>query len=180
MRDPRGQVRQLVRLVLRSVRGRDLPLHAAAVTFYGGIAVVPVGLLTLRVAALLAGTERVAATTARVVAAVPTALGADRAVAALVLAGLHLQPAGMVAALFPATLYGEGLRRTLVSLAGRDTGLDGRPERAIGWRGRALVLPLLAVAPGLLLGLLLVLPWAAGLLGRGGWARVGAVVGFPS
>jgi membrane protein len=160
----------LVRSVKESLHGRDLPLHAAAVTFYGGIAVVPVGLLAIRVAALVAGTSRVARLAGHVVDAVPAAIGADRAAAALVAAGLHLTAGGALAALLPATLYGEGLRRSLVSLVGAGS------ERAIGWRGRLLVLPLLAAGPGLLLALLLMLPSAARLLGRGGSARVWAVV----
>jgi uncharacterized BrkB/YihY/UPF0761 family membrane protein len=36
---------RLFRLTGRALRGRDLSLHAAAVTFYGGIAVAPVALL---------------------------------------------------------------------------------------------------------------------------------------
>jgi membrane protein len=97
-------------------------------------------------------------------------VGADRAAAALVHAGLELSTAGLVAALFPATLYGEGLRRSLASLAGAGA------QRAVGWRGRLLVLPLLAAAPGLLLALLLILPRAARLLHRGGSVSLVAVI----
>nr|WP_205863293.1 YhjD/YihY/BrkB family envelope integrity protein [Planosporangium thailandense] len=163
---------RLIRGVVGALRGRDLALHAAATTFYGGIAVVPASLLTLRLTAAIVGADRLAGTAGRVAAAFPAELGANLAAAKLVAAGLHLTAAQVVAALLPATLYGEGLRRSLVSLV---TGSTGR-ERAIGWRGRLLVLPLLAAGPGLLLALLLVLPWAAGLLGRGGLSRVGAVV----
>src|SRR4029079_12506473 len=84
--------------------------------------------------------------------------------------GLDLGPAQVVAALIPATLYGEGLRRAFSSLASRSSA----PVRA--WRGRLLVLRLLAAGPALLLGLLLVLPTAAGLLQRGGWASFGGIV----
>jgi membrane protein len=159
------------RAIRPALRGRDVPLHAAAVTFYGGVAVVPVALLTIRLAALIGGSGWVVGTAARVLAAVPTALGADRAAAALVEAGLRLSVVGAVAALLPATLYGEGLRRAFVSLSGRGTG-----ERAVGWRGRLLLLPALAASPGLLMVLLLVLPSAAGLLRRGGLASVGGIV----
>ena len=75
-------------------------------------------------------------------------------------------------ALLPATWYGEGLRRAFVSLAG--SGPDAAP--VAGWRGRLLILPVLAVAPVLLLGLLLVLTGAARRLQDGGWSSVGAVV----
>ena len=165
------EVRRFVAAVARSLRGRDLPLHAAAVTFYGGIAVVPAVVLAIRLAALVAGADRVAELTAAPVDAVPDALGAGRAAAALVRAGLGLGPAQAVAALIPATLYGEGLRRAFGSLARRR---PSDPVRA--WRGRLLVLPLLAAGPALLLGLLLVLPTAAGLLERGGWTSFGGIV----
>lgn len=151
------------------MRGRDLQLHAAAVTFYGGIAVVPAIVLAIRIAALVAGPERLIALTASPVEAVPDALGADRATAVLIRAGVDLSLVQSIAALIPATLYGEGLRRAFSSLGESD-----EPVRA--WRGRLLVLPLLAAGPALLLGLLLVLPTAAGLLRRGGWASFGGVV----
>ena len=165
-----GEARRFVAAVARSLRGRDLPLHAAAVTFYGGIAVVPAVVLAIRLAALVVGMDRVAELTAAPIDAVPDALGAGRATATLVRAGLDLGPAQVVAALIPATLYGEGLRRAFSSLASRSSA----PVRA--WRGRLLVLPLLAAGPVLLLGLLLVLPTAAGLLQRGGWASFGGIV----
>lgn len=171
-----GRARGLVHAVIQALRGRDLPLHAAAVTFYGGIALVPVGLLTLRLAGLLAGAERVAGLSAKVVATVPDALGADRAAAAMVDAGLHLSVTGLLAALLPATLYGEGLRRSFVSLGGPANQRGDQGERATGWRGRLLLLPALAASPGLLLVLLLVLPAAARLLGRGGLASVGGII----
>jgi membrane protein len=159
----------VVRAVLRVLRGHDLPLHAAAVTFYGGIAVVPAAVLAIRIAALIVGRQEIADLTAAPIDAVPAVLGADRATGALVRAGLDLSPTEAVAALIPATLYGEGLRRAFSSLGG-----SARPVRA--WRGRLLVLPLLAAGPGLLLGLLVVLPTAAGLLRRGGWASFGGIV----
>jgi len=165
-------VKLLRAVVLRSVgaiRGRDLQLHAAAVTFYGGIAVVPAVVVAIRLAALVAGPERLLDLTASPVDAVPDALGAGRATAVLIRAGVGLSFTETVAALIPATLYGEGLRRAFSSL-----GSVAGPVRA--WRGRLLVLPLLAAGPALLLGLLLVLPTAAGLLRRGGWASFGGIV----
>ncbi|GIJ69181.1 hypothetical protein Voc01_040980 [Virgisporangium ochraceum] len=155
--------------VVRAMRGADLPLHAAAVTFYGGIAVVPAVVLAIRLSALVTGPERLLDMTGGPVDAVPDALGADRAVHTLIRAGTDLSLAESIAALIPATLYGEGLRRAFSSL-----GHASGPVRA--WRGRLLVLPLLAAGPALLLGLLVVLPTAAGLLQRGGWASFGGIV----
>ncbi|HYN93874.1 MAG TPA: YhjD/YihY/BrkB family envelope integrity protein [Pilimelia sp.] len=162
-------VARLARATARSLRGRDLALHAAAVTFYGGIAVVPAGLLTVWLAGLLAGADRVRRLLAYPIGSFPTAIGADRALAALVDAGLGLTPPLALAALLPASLYGEGLRRALVSL-------DDPGEAFVGWRGRLLLLPLLAAGPALLLALLAALPAAVRLLNRGGWAAVAGVV----
>jgi len=163
------RVREYLRSVLRSLRGHDVALHAAAVTFYSGVAVVPVALLTIRLAGLVAGPGRVRGATGPVIAAMPDRLGADRATGVLLEAGLAMSPLLAFLALLPATWYGEGLRRAFSSLA-----QPARPPA--GWRGRLLILPLLSAGPVLLLGLLAVLPAAAGLLGRGGWHSVAAVL----
>src|SRR3982751_5514583 len=122
--------------LFRPLRGRDVALHAAAVTFYAGIAVVPVALLAIWVTGWIAGTDRVRRLTGRTIAALPDQIGAPRALAALIDAGLHLTPVLALASLLPATLYGEGLRRAFVSLRAPDGG-----ESLIGWRGRLLLLP---------------------------------------
>ncbi|GAA2354651.1 YhjD/YihY/BrkB family envelope integrity protein [Dactylosporangium salmoneum] len=135
------------------LRGRDLNLHAAAVTCYGGIAVVPVALLVLRLAGALAGPGRVRHLAGPIVAAMPERMAAGAQV--LLTAGLGMSWWLTLVALVPATLYGEGLRRALASLAGAPGGA------AAGWAGRLLVLPLLAAGPVLLVALLAALGYAA-------------------
>ncbi|WP_433066436.1 YhjD/YihY/BrkB family envelope integrity protein [Dactylosporangium sp. CS-033363] len=156
------------RLVGRFFRGRDLNLHAAAITFYGGIAVVPVALLALRLAAALAGAGRVRHLAAPVLAAMPTRMAAGAGV--LLDAGLAMSWWLTLIALIPATLYGEGLRRALASLSGEPGGAT------VGWRGRILVLPLIACGPVLVLALLAALGAPARHLRAGGWTAVWAVV----
>jgi membrane protein len=155
-------LRRIVLAAFRPLRGRDVSLHAAAVTFYGGIAVVPVALLAIWLSGLVAGAGRVRRLTSATVEALPGQIGADRALAALLEAGLELGPGYALAALLPATLYGEGLRRAFVNLSGPG-------ETLVGWRGRLLILPLLAAAPALVLSLLAALPLATNLVTRGGW-----------
>ena len=162
-------LRRRVAATFRPLRGSDLALHAAAVTFYAGIAVVPVALLGVWITGLVAGADRVRRLTAITIAALPDAIGVPRALSALIDAGLHLTPLLAVASLLPATLYGEGLRRAFVSL--NDPG-----EPLVGWRGRLLWLPLLAATPALLLAMFLALPVTSGLWVRGGWYAVGGVV----
>ncbi|MDR7273353.1 YhjD/YihY/BrkB family envelope integrity protein [Catenuloplanes atrovinosus] len=155
--------------LFRPLKGRDLALHAAAITFYGGIAVVPVALLAIWAASVLAGADGMRALAEPAVAVLPDRIGADRAAAALLEAGLGLTPGLALAALLPATFYGEGLRRAFVSVAGPG-------ESLVGWRGRVLLLPLLVASPGLLTATLVCVPYAARLFEQGGWARFGGIV----
>jgi membrane protein len=164
-----GRMRRLLAVPFRPLNGRDVALHAAAVTFYGGIAVVPVALLAIWITGLVAGADRVRRLTGQTIDALPSAIGAPRALSALIEAGLGLTPLLALASLLPATLYGEGLRRAFVSL--RDPG-----EPLVGWRGRLLWLPLMAAAPALLLATFLALPVTSSLWVRGGWYAVGGVV----
>ena len=166
------RLRELVAVPFRPLRGRDLALHAAAVTFYAGIAVVPISLLAIWLTGLIAGAARVRHLTAYTIAALPDEIGVPHALGALIDAGLRLTPALALASLLPATLYGEGLRRAFVSLRA-----PGEP--LVGWRGRLLWLPLLAATPALLLTMFLALPTTAGLWVRGGWWSVlGVVLSF--
>ncbi|WP_428961444.1 YhjD/YihY/BrkB family envelope integrity protein [Micromonospora fluostatini] len=168
------RARRITLAAFRPVRGRDLSLHAAAITFYGGIAVVPVALLAIWLAALVAGGERVRRLTAYAVDTLPDAIGAPRAVEALVTAGVELTPLLALAALLPASLYGEGFRRAFVSVA-----RSGGDESLVGWRGRLLLLPLLAPAPALLLSILIALPTTTRLVRQGGWVGfLGIVLSF--
>ncbi|MFC4067918.1 YhjD/YihY/BrkB family envelope integrity protein [Actinoplanes subglobosus] len=173
-----------MREILRPLRGKDVALHAAAITFYSGIAVVPAALLAVWVTGLAVGAERVRRLTGGTLDALPDEIGAPRALAALIDAGLTLTPTLALASLLPATLYGEGLRRAFASIARPGEKSAARPgekstarpgERLIGWRGRVLWLPLLAATPALLLSLLLALPTTSGLWVRGGWWSVLAV-----
>ncbi|WP_173063908.1 YhjD/YihY/BrkB family envelope integrity protein [Phytohabitans houttuyneae] len=169
-----GRLRAVAAAAARRLRGRDVALHAAAVTFYGAVAVVPVVLLATWLAGLVGGAERVRRLGGYAVDALPTAIGADRVVAALLRAGLDLTPMLALAALLPATFYGEGLRRAFASIAG-----SGGAQRLIGWRGRLRLVPLLALTPALLLAVLATLPLTTRLVGRGGWSGVlGVVLSF--
>lgn len=160
----------------RPVRGRDLSLHAAAITFYGAIAVVPVALLAIWLTGLLAGDDHVRRLTSYAINTLPTDIGANRAVAALVEGGLGLTPLLALSSLLPASLYGEGLRRAFVSVA---EPRGGESSALVGWRGRLLLLPLLAPAPALLLSILVALPLTTRLVRQGGWAgTLGVVLSF--
>lgn len=155
--------------------GRDLALIAAGLTFYAGIAVVPLLLLAFSLTAAFTSPEDVRALGDRLVTLFPGELGAPDAVRRLVDAGIGLGPLGVVLALLPMSLYGEGLRRVLLRFSERD-------ETWTAWRGRLAALPLLLITPVTLYPLLLAVDVMADLAETGGVAAtLGRVaVGFYS
>ena len=155
--------------------GRDLALIAAGLTFYAGIAVVPLLLLAFSLTAAFSSPEEVRALGDRLVTLFPSELGAPDAVRRLVEAGSGLGPLGVVLALLPMSLYGEGLRRVLLRFSERD-------ETWTAWRGRLAALPLLLITPVTLYPLLLAVDVMADLAETGGVAAtLGRIaVGFYS
>jgi membrane protein len=168
-----AETRGLLRDALARLRGHDVALVAAGLTFYSGIAIVPSLLLAIRIAALISSPETIASLGERIAEVLPEPLGAPDAVRRLVEAGLDLTWLGALIAVFPASFYGEGLRRAFLRFVDDD-------DTFVGWRGRLLVLPLLVVIPVLLYLLLLVSPTLSRLSSQGGAAATvaGVVVGF--
>lgn len=107
-------LRELSRDVVRATRGHDLALYAAGVTFYAIIALVPMLLVGLWLAGLLAGEGTVRAFAGSLAGLLPAQLDATRSLAE---AGTRLSPPRVLAALLPATLYGEGLVRAFDRLS---------------------------------------------------------------
>jgi membrane protein len=153
--------------VRRRLQGRDLALIGAGLTFYAGIAVVPLLVLAFSLTARLTSPDRVRELGERLTELLPAELGAPDAVARLVEAGVGLSAVQSLLALLPMSLYGEGLRRALLRFSRRKEGMTG-------WRGRLAALPLLLLAPFLLYPLLLVVDYMADLAESGG---IGATVG---
>jgi membrane protein len=157
----RSAVGQLLAGVRRRLVGRDLALIAAGLTFYAGIAVVPLLVVAFSLTARLTSAGEVRTLGHRLAELLPAELGAPDAVARLVDAGVTLSPWGILLALLPMSLYGEGLRRALLRFG-------GRPEGATAWRGRLAALPLLLLSPVLLYPLLLAARQMADLAASGG------------
>ena len=157
------------------LRGRDLALISAGLTFYAGIAVVPLLVLAFALTSLLTSAGTVRELGGRLADLLPAPLGAPDAVDRLVEAGVELDLLGGLLALLPMSLYGEGLRRALLRFSGRREGMTA-------WRGRLAALPLLLLAPVLLYPLLLAAEAMADLADTGGaGATVGRIaVGFYS
>src|SRR5215218_10639367 len=95
----------------RQLKGHDVALYAAGVTFYAGIALVPTVLVTVWLTAQLVGDDRMVELSRSLAAALPDELGAPQVAQATIAAGLRLPVGVALAVLLPATFYGEGLRR---------------------------------------------------------------------
>lgn len=162
-----------LRRLSRSFPGSDLALWAAGVTFFGILGIVPAVLVALRLAAALVGADAVTAGVATAVTGLPGGHGTPQALATLTATAVGLSWLEVLVALFPASLYGEGLRRGFGQLAPGDGG------RFTGWRGRLGLLPALAVGPLLVLLLLAAAPVVAPLYAAGGERlALGVVVAF--
>jgi len=151
----------------------DLALWAAGATFFGIIGVVPIVLISLRVAAALVGADRLTRGVAVAVAGIPQGHGTPEALRVLTETALTMTPLQTAIVLFPASLYGEGLRRAFLQLS------PERPDKFTGWRGRLALLPIVAIAPVLVLALLAAGPVVAPLYVAGGSSLVlGIVIAF--
>lgn len=159
----RSRLGSLRRDVTAHLRGHDLLLYAAGLTFYAAVALVPLVLITLWLAGAVAGHDTVRHLALPVTELLPRNDGARSAARALVLAAAALPPVAVIASVVPGTLYGEGLARAFDRLARISD------RRARGLRGRAALLGLLCLLP--LLALI------ALVAGRGILAVVGTGVG---
>jgi membrane protein len=170
-----AEVRPLLGGIRHRLEGRDLALIAAGLTFYAGIAVVPLLVVAFALTAHLSSPSTVRALGEQLGGLLPARLGAPHAVDRLIGAGIDLGWTGVLLALLPMSLYGEGLRRALLRFG-------GRRESLTGWRGRLLALPVLLISPLLLYPLLRAAGVMAHLAQHGGAAAtVGRIaVGFYS
>ncbi len=160
MRRVRAEARDLLRGVAEQLRGRDVALIAAGLTFYAGIAVVPLLLVALSLTTLVSSPETVRALGDRLGELLPAELGAPAAVRTLVDAGVSMDLLEFGLALLPLSFYGEGLRRALLRFTTEQDTLTG-------WRGRLLAMPLVAAFPALTYPLLLAASAMAELEERG-------------
>ena len=140
-----GGVRALVRDVARATRGHDMALYAAAVTFYAVVGLVPLLLLSLFLAGQIMGPDMVQDLADGLAGLLPDELGAREAARFLASAGTSMSPLAALAALVPASLYGEGLVRAFDRIG-------ERRGRRLSARGRIGSLVVVAASPVLLLG----------------------------
>jgi len=160
----------LFRDVHSRLKGHDLFLVSAGVTFYAAIALVPSLVVAVRLLAGVLGPDRVVELGRAVGRALPSAQGAGTVVNALVGTAVGVGWVAVVVALIPATVYGEGLRRGFARVSVRHP--EPAPEAVKGrvgaWKVRLQALPLLLLAPVGFLAVLEVAPFLVRLFGDGG------------
>jgi membrane protein len=167
------ELREIGRGLGRSHPDGDLALWAAGATFFGIIGIVPIVLVALRMAAVIVGADALTAGVATAVAGIPQGHGTPQALATLTATALRMTPLQTAIVFFPASLYGEGLRRAFLQLS------PARPNKFTGWQGRLALLPIVAIAPVLVLALLAAGPLVAPLYRAGGSRLVlGVVIAF--
>jgi membrane protein len=158
--------RDVAGLIRHRLRGRDIVVLAAALTFFGAVAVVPFSLVAVALTAVVTSPDRVTALADGLARALPSTLGTPGLVGDVLRPGLSLRPTGLVLALVPLTVYGEGLRRVLLRLQGPRP--SGGRDSGTSWRGRLAVLPLVLITPALLYPLLVATTVVADLRDGGG------------
>ncbi len=127
---------------IREVLGRgDLAASAATLTYYAAIAVVPWALLAIWSTTWMPGGAD-AESLSKLRVLIPPQMGGRGVFDEAVAVGTGLSLLSALVLLFPASFYGEGIRRACVPLHPRE-------DRFTGWRSRAWVLGLLVALPPL-------------------------------
>lgn len=168
----RARARGLASEVGRTFPGSDVALWAAGATYFGIVGLVPLALASLWAVGRIVGGEALTSAMDAAIVGLPGGHGTPQALRTLTSTALDMSWIQALVVLFPASLYGEGLRRAFLQLS------EVR-DRLTGWRGRAGLLGVAAVAPFLVLAVLAVAPTVGPLYAGGGWSLVlGIVIAF--
>ncbi|MFC5065099.1 YhjD/YihY/BrkB family envelope integrity protein [Actinomycetospora atypica] len=168
----RARARGLASEVGRTFPGSDVALWAAGATYFGIVGLVPLALASLWAVGRIVGGEALTNAMDAAIVGLPGGHGTPQALRTLTSTALGMSWIQALVVLFPASLYGEGLRRAFLQLS------EAR-DRLTGWRGRAGLLGVAAVAPFLVLAVLAVAPTVGPLYAAGGWSLVlGIVIAF--
>lgn len=167
-----SRVRRLAIDVRQTFPGSDLSLWAAGATFFGVIGIAPLALASLWAVGGLVGHDAVTSAMDTAIGGLPDGHGTPAALRTLTSVALSMSWWQALFVLFPASLYGEGLRRAFVQMS-------ATPDTLTGWRGRVGLLGVAIVAPFLVLAVLASAPYVAPLYQAGGGSLVwGIVVAF--
>lgn len=156
------------REVIDASRGQDLVLYASGLAFYAMVSIAPLTILTIWIASVLLGDERIQSLADAVRRIAPEGVGADSGIRKIAKAGVSAGLPALIAGLWPATAYGSGVARAFLHLSPRKT------ERFKGLRGRGLVL--IGLLPLFVLGGLVGSFVGSTILGDGGLQRVLGII----
>lgn len=137
-----SELSRLARDTGRRLKNRDLAASAATLTFFSAIAIVPWLLLAVWSATWFTNTDSTEESLLSLRVLVPPDMGARPAFDALIRAGVHLDLLGVILLLFPASFYGDGLRRAALAMAPES-------DRFTSWRARIAVMAILIAVPPL-------------------------------
>lgn len=157
-----------VREVIERSRGQDLVLYASGLAFYALVSIAPLTILTIWIASIVLGDQRIQALAKAVKDIAPEGVGADSAITNVARAGVSAGLPAAIAGLWPASAYGSGVARAFLHLSPRDT------KRFKGLRGRGFVL--IALLPLFVLGGLVGSFLGTTIVGNGGWDRLLGIV----
>jgi membrane protein len=150
------------------MRRDDILLLAAGLAFYALVSVIPMTILALWVAGLIAGDQRIQELARALARIAPKDIGADQALQRVAELGSRLGVVAAITALWPATSYGSGLERSFHRLSGT------RRKLAWGLRGRSLFF--LFLLPLFILGSLAASFAGSAAFGEGAERAIGVVV----
>ncbi|WP_074852546.1 YhjD/YihY/BrkB family envelope integrity protein [Gordonia westfalica] len=137
-----SDVRGLVSGTRRILARGDLAAAAATMTYYAAIAVVPWVLLAIWSTTWVRGASDAASTWLGLDVLIPPAMGGREVFDEAVAVGTGLSALSALVLLFPASFYGEGLRRACLTLY-------PEKDRFTGWRSRLSILALFVLVPPL-------------------------------
>ncbi len=120
----------------------DLAAAAATLTYYAAIAVVPWVLLAIWSTTWLRGDAAAESTWRELAVLIPPEMGGRDVFGEAVSIGIGLTGWGALVLLFPASFYGEGLRRACLMM-------HPEKDRFTGWRSRLSILVLFVFVPPL-------------------------------
>lgn len=144
----RARAPEFGREFLRVVTGeKDLLLIAAGLAFYGLISVVPLAIVSMWIASLIAGSQQVDQLAQMAAQLTPQEVGVDRAIRRMAEMGSGVGASAIIAAIWPATAYGSGLRRAISRMSAAE-----EHRELPGLIGRALLI--LVILPIFVLGTL--------------------------
>jgi membrane protein len=159
-----------IRALVQRARRDDILLLSAGLAFYSLVSLVPLVIISLWIASLLIGDDRIQQFADQLRRISPNGVGVDRALEAIVQQGSRLGVAAFLFGLWPATSYGAGLVRAFERLA------PAREERErTPLLGRVIVLVVLL--PFFVIGTLLASYMGSTILGEALFSQIlGAVL----